>query len=201
MQPYFEYKDRDRAFYRMHIQTEIPDEIYDIHAYTNLPEHVAMVPAERLESDWALECGHVLPARDAYACANEFFPDTAYRIAGFPWPIRETDLHGNNRIPLERVLYGSDMPITFWRGKQEWTAREYTVLSSGNYSWNTKRRSAGEEEASYTIYIYEEMRAILDSAKRFGIGEAARKDLFFGNAVLLLGPHSDHTSFWSEHSQ
>jgi predicted TIM-barrel fold metal-dependent hydrolase len=350
MQPYFEYTDRDRAFYQVHIQAEIPQEIYDVHTHINLPEHVETVPGERLESDWALECGHILPARDAYRCANELFPDTVYRIAGFPWPIREADLHGNNRyladmrkkglidpfmvvkpewdpeevektlveggffgfkpypdmvsgmkgvdisifdffphaqweildrhkkivmlhiprrnrfaddanvselldarqrypdvriilahfgrsfcayylkeglrklgeergfyfdtsavsnpevyefafnfIPLERILYGSDMPITFWRGKQEWTEREYTVLSSGDYSWNTKRRSP-EEEASYTIYIYEEMRALLYSAKRLGIGEAARKDIFFGNAVRLLGPHSDHTTFWSEHS-
>jgi predicted TIM-barrel fold metal-dependent hydrolase len=103
-------------------------------------------------------------------------------------------------IPLKRIVYGSDMPITFWRGKQEWTEREYTVLSSGDYSWNTKRRSP-EEEASYTIYIYEEMRTLLDSARLLGIGKAAKKNIFFGNAAHLFGPHLNNTTFWSEQSQ
>jgi predicted TIM-barrel fold metal-dependent hydrolase len=295
------------------------------------------VPAGRWLTDWALECGHLLPCEDAFACASELYPDTDYRIAGFPWPIREADLRGNNAylagqaeqglitpfmvvrpewpidevesclvkegfvgfkpypdmvsglkgadisiydfipheqwqilerhkkavmlhlprkgrfadddnvrelleirqkypnvsiivahfgrsfcpwflesgldklggaegfffdttavinpavydvaftlIPSDRILYGSDMPILFWHGKREWTERGYHNLCRETFTWNSNRRSP-EEEATYTLFLYEQMRAILDAMERHGYSPQERDLVFSGNAIRVLG--------------
>ena len=339
MQPYFELTDFDREFYREHIAPRLPSSIFDVHVHINLPEHVEMVPKERILSDWALESGHILPYDDAHACARELYPDAEYAIAGLPWPIREADLKGNNnylaqlqsegnfvafmgvrpewhadeierklveegfigfkpypdmvtgvkgadisifeffpheqweildrhgkavmlhlprkerladddnvreliearqkypnvtiiiphfgrsfcpfyleeglrkmggadgfyfdtaavinpavydvaftRIPPERILYGSDMPILFWHGRREWTERSYHNLCRESFTWNKHRRPP-EEEATYTIFLYEQMRAILDGIERHGLGEAQKQGIFGENArrALKLG--------------
>jgi predicted TIM-barrel fold metal-dependent hydrolase len=323
MQPYFKLTDFDKKFYQDYIAPRLPSSIFDVHVHINLPEHVEMVPEERLLSDWALECGHILPYEYAYASGRELYPDVEYAITGLPWPIREADLTGNNdylaqlisqrklmafmgvrpewdreeverqlleggfvgfkpypdmvtgvkgaetgifeffpyeqweilnrhskavmlhlprqerladddnvrellearqaypdvtiiiahfgrsfcpfylkegirklgdvddfyfdttavinpvvydvafsRIPSERIMYGSDMPILLWHGRREWTESTYRNLCREEFSWNMDRRSS-EEEASYTMFLYEQVRAILDAvdkSKAFSVG-------------------------------
>jgi hypothetical protein len=336
MQPYFELTDFDKEFYQDYIAPRLPSKIFDVHVHVNLLQHVEMVPEERLLSDWALECGHILPYEDADANARELYPDVEYTITGLPWPIREADLAGNNnylaqlisqgklaafmgvrpewdkeevekqlveggfagfkpypdmvtgvkgadisifqflpyeqweildrhskaimlhlprkgrladddnvrellearqrypnvviiiahlgrsfcpyyleegldkmgsldgfyfdtaavinpavydiafkKIPLERILYGSDMPILFWHGKREWTERSYQNLCRENFSWNKNRRLP-EEEAVYTMFLYEQMRAILDSMDRRSIGQIEKLGMFGENARCAL---------------
>jgi hypothetical protein len=336
MKPYFELNERDRSFYEEHLRPRLPSRIYDVHVHLNLPEHVAMVPEERWRSDWALEIGHLLPADDALACAAELFPDIKYSIHGFPMPVREADLRGNNdylereqragkitafmcvmpqwdeeyleeslvkggflgvkpypdmvsgvkgadisvfdflpkkqlallnrlksrvmlhlprkerladslnvrelleirqRFPdvtviiahfgrsfcpyyLEeglkkmggaegfffdtsavlnpavydialnsidsaKILFGTDMPISLFRGKREWTDRTYINLSSQDFSWNKNRRPP-EEEAEYTLFVYEQVRTILDALDRNGMTEGQRDGIFFRNAERLF---------------
>jgi hypothetical protein len=86
MPPYFQLTHWDKEFYDHHLKGRLPKEIFDIHVHLNTKEHIHFVPASRWKSDWALEAGHVLPIEDAFFCAEEPYPDTAYRIAGFPWP-------------------------------------------------------------------------------------------------------------------
>jgi Amidohydrolase len=336
MRPYYDRTDFDGKFYAEWIAPRLPKRVFDVHVHINLPEHIREVPEGRWLSDWALECGHLLPAEDAYSCARELFPDVEYRIAGFPWPIKEADIEQNNaylarmqsermlspfmtvrpewdpdyiertlheggfvgfkpypdmvsgvkgadisifdffprrqwdilnrrkkavmlhlprgerladednvrelkearqkypdvtiiiahfgrsftpyylrlglerlgnagdfffdttavinpevydvafgEIPAERILYGSDMPITFWHGKREWTERSYVNLCRENYSWN-KNRKPPEEEALYTIFLYEEVRSILDALDRFGFDEKIKAGIFGENARYAL---------------
>jgi predicted TIM-barrel fold metal-dependent hydrolase len=338
MLPYFEKTPLDRAFYAGRLRPRLPARIFDVHVHLNLPEHVSMVPPERWLTDWALECGHLLPCEDAYACARDLFPDTEYAIAGMPWPIHEADLAANNRylalkraegrlapfmtvrpewdperierelvegafvgfkpypdmvsgvkgaeigifeflpprqweildkhsravmlhlprreriadpdnlrelrdirqrypkatviiahfgrsfcpyylrtalerlgpaaesflydtsavinpatydlafdrISAERILFGTDMPILFWHGRRTWTEREYHNLCRENYSWNA-RHEPPEVEASYTLFLYEQMRAILDAMERHGYRASQRDGVFWGNARRALG--------------
>lgn len=295
-------------------------------------EHVKNVTRERLLSDWALECGYILPFEDAYRCALELFPDTVYSIAGFPWPIKEADIEENNRylsglraegrltpfmtvrpewdteyiektlteggfigfkpypdmvsgvkgadisiydfipheqlklldkhkkammlhlprreriadddnvkelleirekypdikiiiahfgrafcpyylkeglrklngaegfyfdttavinpevydyafthIPPDRILYGTDMPILFWHGKRVWTDREYRNLCREDYTWN-KQHEPYEVEQGYTLFLYEQMRSILDSIDKNGLGGDGKHSIFYENA-------------------
>jgi predicted TIM-barrel fold metal-dependent hydrolase len=305
--------------------------------HVNLPEHVAAVTEERKRSDWAIECGYILPCEDAYAAARELFPGVSYRIAGFPWPIREADLEANNRylaekrakglltpfmavrpewdpeqveeellsggfvgfkpypdmvsgvkgaeigifdflpheqwrildrhrravmlhlpraeriaspenirelmearqaypevaviiahfgrsfcpyylrraleeigedaagfffdtaavinpevydlvfgrLSPEQVLFGTDLPILFWHGRRTWTEREYHNLCREDYSWN-RSHEPPEIEATYTLFLYEELRAILDAAERHGVSGAQLTGIFHDNTARLL---------------
>jgi predicted TIM-barrel fold metal-dependent hydrolase len=338
MLPYFERTPLDRAFYDEHLKPHLPARIFEVHVHLNLAEHVAMVPPERWLSDWALECGHLLPVKDALACGQELFPDAEYAVAGMPWPIREADLPANNRylarqraegrvspfmavlpewdpeqverellegrfvgfkpypdmvsgvkgaeigifefltprqweilekhgravllhlpraeriadpdnlrelqeirrrypgvvviiahfgrsfcpyylamaleqlgaaadsfyydtsavinpatydlafsrIPPERILFGTDMPILFWHGRRTWTEREYRNLCLEAYSWNT-RHEPPEAEAAYTLFLYEQMRAILEAMDRHRYTAAQRDGVFWANARRALG--------------
>jgi predicted TIM-barrel fold metal-dependent hydrolase len=93
-----------------------------------------------------------------------------------------------SRISPSRILYGSDMPILFWHGRREWTEREYRNLCREDFSWNRCRRPAAEE-AGYTLFLYEQMRAILDAMDRHGFPDDGKKGVFGVNARRLLGLH------------
>jgi predicted TIM-barrel fold metal-dependent hydrolase len=90
-----------------------------------------------------------------------------------------------SRLDPEQILFGTDMPITLFHGKREWTDRAYINLSSEDYSWNTERRPP-EDEAQYTLFIYEELRAILDAMDRNGLSPAMKECIFFRNAERIL---------------
>jgi len=108
---YFEHTHEDKAFYESKIKQRIPSRIFDIHVHINLPEHVENVTQERLHSDWALECGHILTTDEAYSYAGTLFPHTTYTISGFPWPIREADLMANNEYLAEMAKAGKLSPF------------------------------------------------------------------------------------------
>jgi predicted TIM-barrel fold metal-dependent hydrolase len=339
LQPYFERTTLDRDFYDEWIRSRLPQRIFDVHVHINLPEHVAGVTEERKRSDWAIECGYILPCEDAYMAARELFPGVEYRIAGFPWPIREATLKANNRylaekraqslltpfmavrpewdpegveeelvsadfvgfkpypdmvsgtkgaeigifdflpreqwrildrhrravllhlprreriaspenirellearqaypevtiiiahfgrsfcpyylrraldelggdaggfvfdtaavinpeaydlvftrLSPEQVLFGTDLPILFWHGRRTWTEREYQNLCREDYSWN-RQHEPPEIEATYTLFLYEELRAILDGAERHGLSTAQIRGIFHDNTARILVP-------------
>jgi predicted TIM-barrel fold metal-dependent hydrolase len=118
VKPYFQATELDKAFYHRFLQPRMPEEIFDIHVHINLPEHIAAVPSARWQSDWALESGHLLPAEDAYACASELFPDSRYRIAGFPWPIKEADMEANNAYLAQK--HAEELLAPFMTIRPEW---------------------------------------------------------------------------------
>ena len=89
-------------------------------------------------------------------------------------------------IPTGNILFGSDMHVLMWHGKREWTEKDYKNLTREDFSWNVDRRSP-EEEAEYTIFLYEQMRAILDAIDRHGLSEKQKYGIFGGNAKRALG--------------
>jgi predicted TIM-barrel fold metal-dependent hydrolase len=89
------------------------------------------------------------------------------------------------QIPLENIMYGTDWPIFLWHGKREWTERTYINISREQFSWNTVRRSSNEK-AGYTLILYEQLRAILDSLDRCAPGKSARRQIFSLNAQKIL---------------
>ncbi len=89
-------------------------------------------------------------------------------------------------IPPENILFGSDMPITLWHGKREWTKTRYTNICRENFSWKS-RRMPSEIEAGYVIFLYEEVRAILDVLERAYPGGKQKELVFSRNAERILG--------------
>ena len=89
-------------------------------------------------------------------------------------------------IPAENIFFGTDMPILLWHGKQEWSDTSYTNICREDFTWNTNRRSP-KEEALYTLFVYEEVRAILDAVERHGLSEEQKCGIFGNNARRALG--------------
>lgn len=109
--PVLKRMENDEEFYVKYLKGRMPDRIFDFHVHLNLPEHIPDMSEERLRSDWAFECGLILPCETAYRYAGLLFPDTEYRIAGFPWPVREADLVSGNRYLLDKKAEGKVTPF------------------------------------------------------------------------------------------
>lgn len=88
-------------------------------------------------------------------------------------------------IGADRLLYGSDIPITLMRGVREHIGDKYINYTDAPYSWNVNRKSP-QEEANYTYFLYEEIRAIIKAVDASGAGEDAIEKIMYTNAAKLL---------------
>ncbi|MEJ8733677.1 amidohydrolase family protein [Mediterraneibacter sp. ICN-202921] len=88
-------------------------------------------------------------------------------------------------LPEDRILYGTDAPIMLWHGKRRWTYDKYINLVREEFSWNTHEEGK-EAESHYTLFIYEQMRSILDNIEELEMGETFKRKLFSENAKRLL---------------
>lgn len=95
--PYFYKTENDAAYYEKYLRSRLPEKILDMHSHMNLPEHVADIPASRINSDWALQAGFRMTADEAREYAHQLFETVDYSFVGFPFPILEADLRSNNR--------------------------------------------------------------------------------------------------------
>ena len=86
----------------------------------------------------------------------------------------------------KRLLFGSDLPITLIRGMREHVGERYINYTDGPYSWNTNRKSP-EEEAKYTCFVYEELRALRKAIERSGLGSDAVEMIMYSNSAELMG--------------
>lgn len=86
----------------------------------------------------------------------------------------------------DRILFGSDLPVTIMRGVREYEGETYINFSDGPFAWNTNRKSP-EEEAEYTYYVYQELRSLIRATQRAGLGKEAFHRMMYDNAAKLLG--------------
>jgi len=84
-----------------------------------------------------------------------------------------------------RLLYGSDLPITTMRGVREHVGEQYFNYTDGAYSWNTQRKPP-EEEAKYTCYLYEELRALIRALEGLGLGKDTCEQILYSNCAALI---------------
>jgi len=90
-----------------------------------------------------------------------------------------------DRFGPERILWASDQPVFYMRGRRRWEGDRYINLTSGDYSWNTEREPP-EVEATYTLSLYEAMAACLDTIMALGFGDAEIQAIFHDNARRLV---------------
>jgi len=86
----------------------------------------------------------------------------------------------------ERILYGTDNPILYMRGRRRWQGRKYINHTSADLHFNTDREPP-EVEAAYTLYMYEALRAIKSACDAVGVGPDGIEAIFGGNAQRLIG--------------
>jgi len=87
----------------------------------------------------------------------------------------------------QRLLFGSDLPVTLMRGVREHRGEQYFNYTDQPYSWNVTRKSP-DQEARYTYFLYEELRALVQAVQRTGLGRQAMAQIMYANCARLLGP-------------
>ncbi len=85
----------------------------------------------------------------------------------------------------ERILYGTDNPVFYMRGRRQWHGRSYVNRTSHDFFFN-KEREAPEIEATYTLYMYEALFSLKTVCGELGFGGKEIKAIFYDNAERLI---------------
>ena len=92
-----------------------------------------------------------------------------------------------------RVLYGTDNPIFYMRGRRQWHGRTYVNRTSYPFHFNQDREPP-EVEANYTLFMYEALRAIRQACRQLGFGREEVEAIFHGNAARLCATQEHATA-------
>jgi len=98
----------------------------------------------------------------------------------------------SHRVALEclgpgRILDGSDNPILYMRGRRQYQERSYVNRTNYPFHFNRQRESP-EIEAQYTLYMYEDLRALKQACTDLGLtSREVVQALFHDNAARLIG--------------
>jgi hypothetical protein len=84
-----------------------------------------------------------------------------------------------------RILFGTDNPILYMRGRQEWRGDKYIYHT--NYSFHFNRDCEPPEvEAQYTLAMYEALRALKEACLACRLPRADVEAILFANAERLV---------------
>ena len=89
------------------------------------------------------------------------------------------------RIGPERILYGTDNPVFYMRGRRQWKGRTYINRTNHDFYFN-KERELPEIEARYTLYMYEALKAIKEVSRELALTRQQVEAMFYGNAKRLI---------------
>jgi uncharacterized protein len=95
------------------------------------------------------------------------------------------------RLALEtfgpnRLLYGTDNPVFYMRGRRQFEGRRYVNRTSYPFFFN-RDREPPEVEAKYTLMMYEDLLALRRACQRVGLDRGAVEAVFHDNALRLIG--------------
>ncbi|MDD4098382.1 MAG: amidohydrolase family protein [Lentisphaeria bacterium] len=85
-----------------------------------------------------------------------------------------------DHFPTRRILFGSDAPIAFLRGKSVEINHQYAYLMAEDFRIGTAIYDT-EHVVDFTTFFYEQLRALLSTAP-----PDSRDDILFGNANNLF---------------
>jgi len=100
-----------------------------------------------------------------------------------------------HRLALEclgphRILYGSDNPIFYMRGRQGWEGDQYINHTSHPFHFNAHREPP-PVEAGYTLYMYEALRALRQACDDLGLSVDQVRAVLHDNAQRLVNQAQD----------
>ena len=85
----------------------------------------------------------------------------------------------------ERILYGTDNPIFFMRGRRQWKGRSYINRTSYPFYFN-RDREPPEIEAGYTLYMYEALLALKNACGDLKLTREQVEGILYGNARRVV---------------
>ena len=89
------------------------------------------------------------------------------------------------KFPRERILFGSDAPIAFLRGKSVEINNQYAYLMGEEYEIGTSIYDA-RHAVAFTTFFYEQLRGIKLASERAGLSAGDIENVFFNNASRLF---------------
>jgi len=105
-----------------------------------------------------------------------------------------------HRVAMEcigpgRILYGVDNPVFYMRGRRQWQGRTYVNRTNHDFHFN-KQREPPEVEATYTLMMYEALKALKGVCEEFGLGRPEVEAIFHGNAQRLISSVLEAKADW-----
>lgn len=88
-----------------------------------------------------------------------------------------------------RLLYGTDNPMFYMRGRRCWQGRTYINHTNHPFHFNQHRESA-EIEAGYTLYMYEALLALRRACQDLSLSADEVQAIFYDNAKKLMSVQS-----------
>lgn len=88
-------------------------------------------------------------------------------------------------FPRERILWGSDAPVAFLRGKSVEINNQYAYLMGEDYQIGTSLFDANGT-VEFTFFLYEQLRGVKSAAAGVGLSRLEIENIFFGNACRLF---------------
>ncbi len=88
-------------------------------------------------------------------------------------------------FPRERMVFGSDAPIAFLRGKSIEVNEQYAYLMAEPYAIGTSVSAIGSP-LTFTTFYYEQLRGIRAAARDAGLTPREVENFFAANAVALF---------------
>lgn len=88
------------------------------------------------------------------------------------------------RVPLDRLMYGSDIPVATVRGKLLMLNGQRVAITRKHYPWSIS--SAQPNQLRCTFMGYEQLRAMKTACEALGVGHEGVEKLFYSNARNLV---------------
>lgn len=95
-----------------------------------------------------------------------------------------------NNFPGERILFGSDAPIAYLRGKSVEINNQYAYLMAEDYAIGSSIYDS-ENAVEFTSFFYEQLRGIKIAAKSAHLSDTEIENIFFNNAYCLFSSTRD----------
>lgn len=90
-----------------------------------------------------------------------------------------------NNFPRERIVFGSDAPIAFLKGKSVEINNQYAYLMGEDYRIGSAIFDT-EHVVEFTTFFYEQLRGIKEAAQKAGLSRKELENFFYNNIYNLL---------------
>lgn len=97
------------------------------------------------------------------------------------WEVMEMIL---DYMGSEKMIYGSDMPVALFRGKNICINNKHFFVTFPLFPWSLSNESLCED--NFTFFLYEEIRAILKAIKKKKMDRKVINNIFYKNIKDLM---------------
>ena len=101
----WQYTDVDRAFWREHLESWVPTEIFDAHTHVNEPRfRLETMTEEKRRQYWVNELNEPIGAAETQRCHELVFPGRRVSCLAIGYPSLEYDIEGSNASLQEECV-------------------------------------------------------------------------------------------------